>query len=50
MYIFAVVESLSRVQLSVTPGTAAHQASLSIAMSQSLLKVMSANKNVHILI
>ena len=35
------VQSLSRVQLFVTPWTAAHQASLSIINSQSLLKLMS---------
>ena len=35
------VQSLSRVQLFATPWTAAHQASLSIANSQSLLKLMS---------
>ena len=36
-----MVQSLSRVQLFATPWTAAHQASLSIASSQSLLKLMS---------
>ena len=36
-----VVQSLSRVQLVVTPWTAACQASLSFTMSQSLLKLMS---------
>ena len=36
-----VVQSLSCVQLFVTPWTAAHQASLSFTMSQSLLKIMS---------
>ena len=35
------VQSLSRVRLFVTPWTAARQASLSIANSQSLLKLMS---------
>ena len=35
------VQSLSRVQLFVTPWTAAHQAFLSITNSQSLLKLMS---------
>ena len=35
------VQSLSRVRLSVTPWTAARQASLSITNSQSLLKLMS---------
>ena len=38
---FSSVQSLSRVQLFATPWTAAHQASLSITNSQSLLKVMS---------
>ena len=36
-----MVQSLSRVQLFATPWTAAHQASLSIASSQSLFKPMS---------
>ena len=36
-----VVHSLSRVWLFVTPWTAAHQASLSFTISQSLLKFMS---------
>ena len=39
--IFSSVQSLSRVQLIVTPWTAAHQASLSITNSRSLLKLMS---------
>ena len=34
------VQSLSRVQLFVTPGIAAHQASLSITNAQSLLRFM----------
>ena len=38
---FSSVQSLSRVQLFVTPWTAAHQASLSITNSQSLPKLMS---------
>ena len=38
---FSSVQSLSHVQLFATPGTAAHQASLSITNSQSLLKLMS---------
>ena len=38
---FSSVHSLSRVQLFVTPQTAAHQASLSIINSWSLLKLMS---------
>ena len=37
----ASVQSLSRVRLFVTPWTAAHQASLSISNSQSLLRFMS---------
>ena len=37
---FQSVQLLSRVQLFVTPSTAAHQTSLSITNSQSLLKVM----------
>ena len=37
----AVVQSLSRVQFFATPWTAASQASLSITISQSLLKLMS---------
>ena len=37
---FSSVQSLSHVQLFVTPGTAARQASLSITNSQSLLKLM----------
>ena len=36
-----IVESLSCVRLSVAPWTAAHQASLSFTISQSLLKLMS---------
>ena len=38
---FSSVQSLSHVRLSATPCTAAHQASLSITNSQSLLKLMS---------
>ena len=38
---FVVVRSLSQVQLSVTPWTAAHQPSLSFTISQSLPKLMS---------
>ena len=38
---FSSVQSLSRVQLFATPWTAAHQVSLSITNSQSLLKCMS---------
>ena len=37
---FSSVQSLSRVWLFVTPRTAAHQASLSFTISQSLLKLM----------
>ena len=37
---FSLVQSLGRVQLFVTPWTAAHQASLSITNSQRLLKLM----------
>ena len=38
---FSSIQSLSCVRLFVTPWTAAHQASLSITNSQSLLKLMS---------
>ena len=38
---FSSVQSLSRVQLFATPWTAAHQASLSITSSWSLLKLIS---------
>ena len=38
---YSLVQSLSRVQLFATPQTAACQASLSVANSQSLLKLMS---------
>ena len=41
MYSVQSVQSLSRVQLFVTPWTAARQASPSITNSQSLLKLMS---------
>ena len=37
--LFSSAQSLSRVQLSATPRTAAHQASLSITNSRSLLKL-----------
>ena len=40
-YILIVVQSLSHVWLLATPWTAAHQASLSFTISQSLLKLMS---------
>ena len=39
--IIVIVQRLSRVQLFVTPWTAAHQASLSFTNSRSLLKLMS---------
>ena len=39
--LFSSVQLLSRVRLSVTPWIAAHQASLSITNSRSLLKLMS---------
>ena len=39
--LFFVAQSQSRVQLFVTPWTAAHQASLSLTISWSLLKLMS---------
>ena len=39
--IISYVQSLSHVQLFVTPWAAAHQTSLSITNSQSLLKLMS---------
>jgi len=41
VYLFSSVQSLSHVRLFVTPWTAAHQASLSITNSWSLLKLMS---------
>ena len=41
LMIFSSVQSLSRVRLFATPWTAARQASLSIANTQSLLKPMS---------
>ena len=41
LYQFSLVQSLSRARLLATPWTAAHQASLSITNSQSLLKFMS---------
>ena len=41
MYISSRVQSLSRIQLFVTPWTAAHQDSLSITNSHSLVKLMS---------
>ena len=41
IFIFAIIQSLSHVQLFVTPWTAACQASLSFTISQSLLRLMS---------
>ena len=41
MFKFSSVQSLSQVQLFMTPWTEAHQASLTITDSQSLLKLMS---------
>ena len=41
LYSISSVQSLSHVQLFATPWTAAHQASLSVTNSQSLLKLMS---------
>ena len=41
VYQFSLVQSLSRVQLFVTPWTTARQASLSITNPQSLLRLMS---------
>ena len=41
LLLFSSVQSLSRVRPLVTPWTAAHQASLSITKSRSLLKLMS---------
>ena len=40
-YIFVFVQSLSCVHLFVTPWSAAHQASLSFTISQSMLKLLS---------
>ena len=40
---FSLVQSFSRVRIIATPWTTAHQASLSITDSQSLLKLMSIN-------
>ena len=41
IYVYQSVQSLSRVRLFATPGTAACQASLSITISRSSLKLMS---------
>jgi len=40
-YVIVVVQSISHVQLFATPWSAAHQASLSFTISQSLLKLIS---------
>ena len=45
--LFSSIQSLSHVQLFVTPWTTAHQASLPIANSQSLLKLMSITSVMH---
>ena len=45
--IFVAVQLLSRVQLSATPWTAAHQASLPFTVSWSLLKLMSTGRWCH---
>ena len=42
--LFSSVQSLSRVQLFATPGTAAHQSPLTITNSLSLLKLMSSSQ------
>ena len=47
---FSSVQSLSRVRLFVTPWTAARQASLSITNSQSLLKLLSIESVMHIMV
>ena len=47
MQVFSSVQSLSLVRLFVTPWTAAHQASLSITNSWSLLKLMSIESVLH---
>ena len=44
------VQLLCRVQLSATPWTAAHHAALSITNSQSLLKLMSMESVMHIIL
>ena len=41
LMVIVAVRSLSHVRLFMTPWTAAHQASLSFTVSQSLLKLMS---------
>ena len=47
MLLMCSVQSLNRIRLFVTPQTAAHQASLSITNSQSLLKLMSVELVMH---
>ena len=47
---FSSVQSLSRVRLFVTPWTAACQSSLSITNSQSLLKLLSIESVMHIMV
>ena len=47
---FSSVQSLSRVRIFATPWTAAHQASLSITNSWSLLKIMSLSRWCHLTI
>ena len=42
-HLFSLVQLLSHIRLFATPWTAAHQASLSITNSQSLLKLMPSN-------
>ena len=46
MFKFSSVQLLSHVQLFMTPWTEAHQASLTITNSQSLLKLMLSNHNI----
>ena len=45
--IYVIVQSLSHIQFFVIPRTTAHQASLSFAVSQSLLRIMSIESVVH---
>ena len=47
---FSSVQSLSHIQLFVTPWTAAHQASVSITNSQRLLKLMSIELSNHLIL
>ena len=47
LWSLVVVQSLSHVWLFGTPGTAAHQASLSFTLSRSLLKLMSIESVMH---